>query len=102
MKESIKTAQLFGEAFLEAIRLAVREEIRAASNQAPFSPKHDQDTARKYLTVKEAAIASGLGASTIRLLIRKRKLQAQKVGRRVLIKRSDLENFLESHPIRAI
>jgi excisionase family DNA binding protein len=57
---------------------------------------------KSFLTVKQAAETSGLGSSTIRLLIRKRELSAQKVGRRVLIKRSDLENFLESHPIRAI
>ena len=54
-----------------------------------------------FLTIKQAAETSGLGASTIRLYIRKRKLRAQQVGRRVIIKRSDLENFLESQPIEA-
>jgi len=43
-----------------------------------------------------------LGASTIRLAIRKRQLRAQKVGRRVLVKRGDLEMFLEANPIEAI
>jgi excisionase family DNA binding protein len=58
------------------------------------------DAAEKsFLTVKQAAKTSGLGVSTIRLLIRKRQLRAQKVGRRVLIKRNDLEIFLESDPI---
>jgi excisionase family DNA binding protein len=57
---------------------------------------------RAFLTVKQAAETSGLGASTIRLAIRKRHLRAQKVGRRVLVKRSDLELFLEADPIVAI
>ena len=43
-----------------------------------------------------------LGASTIRLAIRKRQLRAQKVGRRVLVKRNDLESFLEANPIEAL
>jgi len=42
-----------------------------------------------------------LGASTIRLYIRRRQLRAQQVGRRVLVKRSDLEKFLETNPIEA-
>jgi excisionase family DNA binding protein len=58
--------------------------------------------ATSFLTIKQASETSGLGASTIRLLIRRRQLGAQKVGRRVLVKRTDLESFLESHPIEAI
>ena len=50
--------------------------------------------------MKQAAETSGLGASTIRLAIRKRQLRAQKVGRRVLVKRGDLEMFLEANPIQ--
>ena len=48
---------------------------------------------KSFLTVKQAAETSGLGASTIRLAIRKRQLRAQKVGRRVLVKRIDLKVF---------
>jgi excisionase family DNA binding protein len=57
---------------------------------------------KSFLTVKQAAETSGLGASTIRLLIRRRELRAQRVGRRVLVKRSDLESFLEANPIRVL
>jgi excisionase family DNA binding protein len=57
---------------------------------------------KSFLTIKQAAETCGLGASTIRLAIRKRRFRAQKVGRRVLVKRNDLESFLESHPIEAI
>lgn len=55
-----------------------------------------------YLTVKEAAEVSRLGVSTIRLYIRKRKLVACKIGRRVIIKRSELERFLEANSIGLI
>ena len=51
------------------------------------------------LTVSEAAAFSSLAPSTIRLYIRKRQLKAQKVGRRVIIVRSDLEAFLSRNPI---
>jgi len=57
---------------------------------------------KSFLTIKQAAETSGLGASTIRLAIRRRQLRAQKVGRRVLIKRSDLEMFLEADPITVL
>ena len=38
--------------------------------------------------------------STIRLYIRKQQLRPQKVGRRILIKRSDLENFVKAQQIQ--
>jgi excisionase family DNA binding protein len=86
------------ESALESLlRRIVRQEIQTAlgvrSNKPVDAP------GKPYLTVKQAAEASGLGASTIRLFIRKRQLRAQQVGRRVLIKRSDLETFLEAQPI---
>ena len=80
------------------IRPIVREELRAAlilnSRDAAQSVSD-----KSFLSVKHAAETSGLGASTIRLAIRRRQLRAQRVGRRVLIKRSDLESFLEANPI---
>jgi excisionase family DNA binding protein len=90
------------EALAAIIRPIVKEAVREAMNINPSGAIQTGITDKSFLTVKQAAETSGLGVSTIRLLIRKRRLQAQKVGRRVLIKRSDLENFLESHPIRAI
>jgi excisionase family DNA binding protein len=82
------------------IKPIVKEAVREAMNSGGSVQAVAAD--RSFLTVKQAAETSGLGVSTIRLLIRKRQLRAQKVGRRVLIKRSDLEGFLESHQIRAI
>ena len=53
---------------------------------------------KQYLTVKEAAECTGLGASTIRVRIRRKQLPVKHVGRRVLIKHADLEAFLGSDP----
>ena len=94
-------SDLFVEALSEIIRGVVREEIQAAIGNRSNRPEVEAK-AKPYLTVKQAAENSGLGASTIRLLIRKRQLRAQKVGRRVLIKRSDLESFLEANPIATL
>ena|SRR5215468_9590916 len=73
---------------IEAVREAFRTQLSTstvASNKT-------------FLTVKQCAEVSGLGISTIRLYLRRRKIPAQKIGRRILIKRSDLDRFLESNP----
>src|SRR5262244_2614358 len=77
----------------------VKEAIREAMGVSEREMRQGMSTDKSFLTVKQAAETSGLGSSTIRLLIRKRQLRAQKVGRRVLVKTTDLEKFLESDPI---
>ena len=62
------------DAVREALQLSVSKAVQSTAANKPF------------LTVKQAAETSGLGASTIRLAIRKRQLRAQRVGRRVLVK----------------
>jgi len=87
------------EGILESIlRRIVREEIREALREHQPG-KQNQNP---YLTIKEAAQLSRLASSTIRLYIRQRKLSALREGRRVIIKRKDLEMFLEANPITAI
>ena len=93
---------LLGQTLLETIRQAVREEIRAVMGQNGHGGKTANETPNPYLTVKEAADISRLGPSTVRLLIRKRELKALQVGRRVIIKRTDLEKYLEAQPIEAL
>ena len=89
------------EALAAILKPIVKEAVREAMNLYPRGMM--QAVADKsFLTIKQAADTSGLGSSTIRLLIRKRQLKAQKVGRRVLVKKNDLESFLESNPIAAI
>jgi excisionase family DNA binding protein len=102
MSETNNTPALLGEALLGAIRQAVREEIRAVMGQNGHGGKTANEIPKPYLTIKEAADISRLGPSTVRLLIRKRGLKALQVGRRVIIKRTDLEKYLEAHPIEAI
>lgn len=86
------------EAVLEGLlRRIVREEVQALQNG--HGSKTANATTKPYLTIKEAADISRLGPSTVRLLIRKRELKALQVGRRVIIKRIDLEKYLEAHPI---
>src|SRR5688572_28053705 len=89
------------EALAAIIKPIVMEAVHDAMNLIPES-KQRVVSDKSFLTVKQAAGTSGLGASTIRLYIRKRKLKAQQVGRRVIINRTDLEKFLESMPIEAV
>jgi excisionase family DNA binding protein len=89
------------EALAAIIKPIVKEAVREAINLTLRSSLQATIADKSFLTVKQAAANAGLGVSTVRLLIRRRQLKAQKVGRRVLIKKSDLENFLESQPIRA-
>lgn len=106
MHEANKFALKLGEALLAAMREAVREEIQPVIGK-PVSPRGTSlalppEPVRPYLSIREAAQLSRLATSTIRLLIRKRKLTALKIGRRVIIKMADLEEFLEAVPMEAI
>jgi len=95
-----------------AVTLTVGQQkalIREVVNEALGKSGHGRadsgrpsEASRPYLTVKEAADISRLGPSTIRLYIRKRELRACQVGSRVIIKRTDLEGFLEAHPIEIL
>jgi excisionase family DNA binding protein len=90
------------EALAAIMKPIVKEAIREVMGVTEREARQGTSAEKAFLTVKQAAEHSGLGSSTIRLLIRKRQLGAQKVGRRVLLKRSDLESFLESHPIKVM
>ena len=99
MSKSNNIPTLLGEALLAAIRQAVREEIQVAMGGNGQQGGKPMQLPTPYLTIKEAAKDSRLGESTIRLHIRKRELRAHQVGTRVIIKKADLEQFLEAHPI---
>lgn len=81
----------------EFLRKIIREEIHSALQLMHIH--RNETTDKDYLAVTEAAGVSGLAVSTIRLLIRRRTLTALKVGRRVLIKRADLQAFLDRQRI---
>jgi len=83
------------------LRELIREEIDAAfSKHFKFGGSKDRLTpnltsvTNPYLTVKEAAELTRLAASTIRLYIRKGQLKVQKVGRRVILSRAEIEKFV--------
>ena len=87
------------------LKALVREGVKEALGQNGHGrgdSGRPSEASRPYLTVKEAAQLARLAPSTIRLYIRKRKLMAYKEGRRVIVKRSDLERFLEANPIEAL
>ena len=87
------------EALAAILKPIVKEAVSEAMNLHSNGATQSIATNKSFLTVKQAAEISGLGSSTIRLAIRRRQLRAQKVGRRVLVKRSDLESFLQANPI---
>ena len=102
MSENKKNLSLFGEAFRAELMDIVKEAVQDAIGQNGYKPGPQKETAKLYLTIKEAANFSRLGTSTIRLYIRKRELKAHQVGSRVIIKRTDLEMFLEGHPLEIL
>jgi len=90
MIEPAKSVVIIGLDALEAIRQIVREEL--SQNNGGKS----QDT-NPYLTTEKAAKLAGVCSSTIRQKIRQGELPVCRFGRRVLIKRLDIERFVESH-----
>ena len=87
------------------LKALIREGVDEALSQNGHGREgagRPSEASRPYLTVKEAAEMARLAPSAIRLFIRKRELKAHKVGSRVIIKKTDLEGFLESHPIEII
>ncbi len=88
------------------LRALIRDELVRSTGQRDHgiggAMVSSPEASRPYLTVKEAADMARLGFSTIRLYISKRELKAHQVGSRVIIKRTDLERFLEVHPIEVI
>jgi len=86
------------------LRKLLREEIKAVLVENKYQPNFqrstngDQTGAMPYLTIKEASDVARIAASTIRLYIRKGKLKTQRVGRRIIISRAELEKFLGAAP----
>lgn len=84
----------------EDLRVLIRAEVQMAISTAKRASLNADvaGSQKPYLTVSEAAEFARLASSTIRLYIRKGQLKAQKVGRRVIIERGELESFLSRNP----
>ncbi len=102
MRTLNNTPSLLGEAFRSELEEIIKKAVRDAVGQNGYGGEKPTEIPKCYFTIEEAATFSLLGPSTIRLYISKRELRAHKVGRRIIIKRTDLEGFLESHPIEII
>jgi len=81
------------------LRLLVREEVERALGSNGKAARNPENAPTPNLTVKEAANLARLAQSTIRLYIRKGQLKVHKVGSRVIIKRTDLDRFVEAHTL---
>lgn len=104
-KPATSSPSILGEPLRSELKNLFREVLReqlGATGQNGQGGKQSVGRDNPYLSIKQAAELACLAPSTIRLLIRKRQLNALKIGRRVLIKRADLEEFLEANPIEAL
>jgi hypothetical protein len=79
---------------VEQFREVVRQEILSAINSTVMSPKRDDYSDKPYLTIAEAAKFTTLAQSTIRLYGRTGKLHIQKVGKRCMLSKVELERLL--------
>lgn len=83
----------------QELRALVRSEITAALGKQLISPASQvpgsNNSHQAVFSIKEAADYTRLSVSTLRAAIQKEELVSDKVGRRVLVKRIDLEKFLD-------
>jgi len=54
---------------------------------------------RRRCSVAEAAPVLGVSVYTVRALIRQRRLAYHRIGRRIILDRQDLEQFLRAHRV---
>src|ERR1041384_4819773 len=84
---------------VEQFREVIRQEILSVMNtehgtQSQAVTYTDSRADRPYLTISEAAKLTTLAASTIRLHVRRGKLRAERVGKRRMVARAELDRFL--------
>ena len=62
-----------------------------------MSTAEQAELQREWLTYPEAQTVSGLGRTTLWILVTSGKIKAARVGRAVRISRRSLEEFMETH-----
>jgi excisionase family DNA binding protein len=75
---------------LGQLREIMRQEIQAAMHYSMT----ERESVKPYLSVEEAAALTPLAKSTIRLYIRKGMLKIQRVGRKIVIPRLELDRLI--------
>ena len=78
---------------IQAIRAAVRAEVREAVAEAIASHLTAGD---QWLALRD----TGVSTKTLRRAIRAGDLPARKVGRSLMVRRADLDAWLERRPLR--
>ncbi len=80
------------------LQALVKDAVVAALDSQSISPAQQvpgsNNSHQAVFSIKEAADYTRLSVSTLRAAIRKGELVSHKVGRRVLVRRADLEKFL--------
>ncbi len=87
----IEAGRILGDAFLEAIRQAVRKEIQAAQGQ---NGNHKEG---QLLSPEHAAERLDMPVSKVRELARRGELVCVRIGHYVRFSPSDLARFIEGH-----
>ena len=70
-------------------------------NGAPFQAEsgNNNNAPKAYLNVSEASNLIGICERTLRDLIARREIRTARIGRRVILRRVDLDAFLESQTV---
>ena len=98
---SVTNSTLFVTLTVEQVREVFRQEILSVMNtkngsQSETATPIDAVADRPYLTIPEAAKIATVAASTIWLYVRRGNLKAERVGKRRMIARAELDRFLRS------
>lgn len=87
------------EAFLQAIRAAVRQEIQRVlpSGSTPAPPEEKKSEVVRPVALSKAKAAQALGVSvrTLDYCIAQRKIRVLRIGRRVLVPMNSIESILK-------
>jgi len=91
MDEPNNTPTLLGEALLQAIRQAVREEYQVLQNG------HNDRNGDELLTAKQAGERWNIPASKIKAMARQGQLPCVRLGHYIRFSPADLARFIEGH-----
>jgi len=86
-----EAGKVLGDAFLEAIRQAVREEYQALQNG------HNDRNRDELLTAKQAGESWNIPPSKIKAMARQGELPCVRLGHYVRFSPADLARFIERH-----
>ncbi len=96
MRQGHSSEEMAVQLTTEELRALVKDAVVAALEDQSISPAQQvPGTQSPYLGVQEAAEYSRMAVPTIRQAIRSGRLVSHRFGRRVLLKKSELQDFIE-------